>query len=263
MAGGQDHENEYTDDFVAGLEWMWGKGFLSPGGSAEVAAILEDVDLTGARVLDIGCGLGVIDLLLVREHGAGHVTGIDIEQPLIDRARQAAEQAGLSDRIDLQLVEPGPFPFADESFDVVFSKDAIIHIPDKPALYGEVLRLLRPGGIFAASDWLYGGKRPYSEEMQAWLGIVGITFDMETPENSAAALEQAGFTGVKLRDRNAWYRHAIRDEVATISGNNFERLAAALGREAAERRLASTSAKIVVVDAGELRPVHLYGIKPG
>ena len=263
MAGGQVHENEYTDDFVAGLEWMWGKGFLSPGGPAEVAAILEDVDLTGARVLDIGCGLGVIDLLLVREHGAGHVTGIDIDQPLIDRARQATEQAGLSDRIDLQLVEPGPFPFADESFDVVFSKDAIIHIPDKPALYGEVLRVLRAGGIFAASDWLYGGKRPYSEEMRAWLDIVGITFDMESPENSAVALAQAGFTGVKLRDRNAWYQRAVRDEMATISGHNFERLVKALGREAAQRRLASTSAKVVVVDSGELRPVHLYGSKPG
>ena len=34
MTGGQDHENEYTDDFVAGLEWMWGEGFLSPGGPA-------------------------------------------------------------------------------------------------------------------------------------------------------------------------------------------------------------------------------------
>ena len=51
--------------------------------------------------------------------------------------------------------------------------------------------------------------------------------------------------------------------MATISGHNFERLVKALGREAAQRRLASTSAKVVVVDSGELRPVHLYGSKPG
>ena len=55
-----------------------------------------------------------------------------------------------------QLVEPGPLPFADQSFDAVFTKDAIVHIPDKPPFYREVLRVLRPGGLFVGSDWLCG-----------------------------------------------------------------------------------------------------------
>ncbi len=219
------HDHEYTEDFVAGLEWIWGDGFLSPGGPEEVAAILEDLDLAGAEVLDIGCGLGAIDLLLAREHGAARVTGIDVERPLIDQARRRAAAAGLSDRIDFRLVEPGPLPFADGAFDVVFSKDSIIHIPDKAALYAEVLRVLRPGGRFAASDWLLGGEKPYSAPMRAWLDIVGITFDMETPANTAAALEAAGFVEVALRDRNDWYRKAVRDELALASGDNLERLA--------------------------------------
>jgi phosphoethanolamine N-methyltransferase len=260
MTDGRGHE--YTEHFVAGLEWIWGEGFLSPGGPEEVAAILEGLDLGGAEVLDIGCGLGGVDLLLVREHRAARVTGIDVEQRLIDRARRTVAAAGLTGRIDLRLVEPGPFPFADTTFDVVFSKDSIVHIPDKAALYGEVLRILRPGGVFAASDWLAGGGKPYSAPMRAWLDIVGITFDMETPENTAAALEAAGFAGVELRDRNDWYRRAVREELALVSRENLERLAKVVGREAAEHRLASSTAKMEVVDRGELRPVHMRGRKP-
>lgn len=258
----QKPDHEYTEDFVAGLEWIWGEGFLSPGGPDEVAAILEGLQIGDAEVLDIGCGLGAIDLLLVREHGAARVTGIDIEPPLIERARQRVGAAGLSDRIELRLVEPGPLPFDDGAFDVAFSKDSIIHVPDKPALYGEVLRVLRTGGCFVASDWLLGGGKPYSEPMRAWLDIVGISFDMETPENSAAALEAAGFTGVELRDRNEWYRKAVRDELALASGENLARLEKAIGKDAARHRMASTTAKLAVVDRGELRPVHLRGRKP-
>ncbi len=260
MTSGGSHE--YTEQFVAGLEWIWGEGFLSPGGPEEVAAILEGLDLGGGEVLDIGCGLGGVDLLLVREHGATRVTGIDVEPPLIDRARRTVAAAGLTGRIDLRLVEPGPFPFADATFDFVFSKDSIIHIPDKAALYGEVLRVLRPGGVFAASDWLAGGGTPYSAPMRAWLDIVGITFDMETPENTAAALEAAGFVEVELRDRNDWYRRAVREELALVSGESLDRLAKVVGREAAVHRLASSTAKLEVVDRGELRPVHMRGRKP-
>ena len=54
---------QYPDDFVAGIEWMWGEGFLSPGGPDEVRALLEGVDLAGCRVLDVGSGLGAVDTL--------------------------------------------------------------------------------------------------------------------------------------------------------------------------------------------------------
>lgn len=254
---------QYPDDFVASIEWMWGEGFLSPGGPKEVRALLEGVDLAGRRVLDVGSGLGAIDILLVAEHGAREVLGLEVEAPLVERAEQAVARAGLSDRIGFQLVSPGPFPVADESFDVVFSKDSMIHIPDKPALYGDVQRVLKPGGLFVASDWLYGGGAAVSEAMTAWLEIVHLDFKMATPENSAAALAQAGFVDVVVRDRNRWYLGEVEREIESVSGANFERAVAALGRETAEHRLRSSTIKKQVVEQGELRPCHLRGRKPG
>jgi phosphoethanolamine N-methyltransferase len=148
MSGPQERELEYTDDFVAVVEAMWGEGFLSPGGAEEVARIVEGVDLSGARVLDVGCGTGGCDLELIRRHGAAEVVGIDVEPQLVARCHDLAGAKGLADRLTFRLVEPGALPYPDGSFDVVFSKDSMIHIPDKAALYRDVLRVLAPGGIF-------------------------------------------------------------------------------------------------------------------
>ncbi len=252
---------QYPDEFVSAIEWMWGEGFLSPGGPEEVRVLLEGVDLTGLKVLDVGSGLGAIGLLLVAEHGAGEVVGIDVQPQLVDRAAVAAENAGLSSRVRFQCVAPGPFPFAEGSFDVVFSKDSMVHIPDKPTLYADVLRVLKPGGLFVASDWLYGGGPELSAPMKSWLEIVHLDFAMEGPEESAEAMRKAGFAEVTVRDRNAWYREETRREIEGIAAS-FEGLVAAVGRETAEHRLESSKTKQIVVDRGELKPCHLRGRKP-
>ena len=257
----QDHHDEYGETFVAGLEWMWGEGFLSPGGEEEVARIVAGAPIEGARVLDVGCGLGVIDVLLVKRFGAAHVTGIDVEAPLVERATARVEAAGLADCVSIRLVAPGPFPFEDGAFDVVFSKDAMIHIADKRALYADIHRVLAPGGWLVLSDWFGNGLEP-TPAMREWLDVGGLTFRLVSIEASAALVEACGFTDVQWRDRNAWYAEAVRDELATLTGDNYPRLVERLGPEAAARRLESTSKKKVIVDGGELRPGHLRARKP-
>ena len=126
-----NHEDGlYSDESIIEFEAIFGAGFMSSGGQEEVAKIVENVALAGKHVLDIGVGLGGPACLLVEEHGAARVTGIDVEDTVLEKAAQAVSRRGLQDRVVLKRVEPGPLPFDDESFDVVFSKDAIIHIPD-------------------------------------------------------------------------------------------------------------------------------------
>lgn len=263
MPGDMDHENEYTDDFVAKLELLWGEGFLSPGGPAEVAKILEGADLAGCDVMDIGCGIGGVDVLLARDYGAASVTGIDIEAPLVQRARQRAESAGLAGRIAVKLVEPGPFPFASESFDAVFSKDSMIHIPDKPALFADVLRVLRPGGTFLASDWMQSAAGPDSPEMATFVETSGLSFAMGITDELPAVLEAAGFTGINVVDRNTWYREEARGELSRMRGELREALLEILGREKADRWIAMREAMIAALDSGAFRPTHFRAVKPG
>ena len=214
---GQDRHEEYDEAFVAGLEWMWGEGFLSPGGADEVARIVAGAPIAGARVLDVGCGLGAIDVLLVERFGAAHVTGIDVEAPLVARAAARVEAAGMADRISIREVSPGPLPFDERVFDVVFSKDSMIHIPDKPALYAEIHRVLVPGGWMVVGDWFGNGLVP-TRAMREWLDAVGLTFTLESIESSAKLVAACGFTDVDRVDRNAWYAEAVAEEIATLGG---------------------------------------------
>src|SRR5687767_4117812 len=73
---------QYDHAFTDALQFMWGKGFLSPGGAEEVEEMLSGCQLSGLRVLDIGSGLGGIDILLATKHGAAEVIGIDVEPQL-------------------------------------------------------------------------------------------------------------------------------------------------------------------------------------
>ena len=63
-----------------------------------------------------------------------------------------------------------------------------MQIPDKAAIFAEILRVLRPGGRFIASDWLRGGSGAYSPEMMEFFRLEGIAYNMASLEESAAAL---------------------------------------------------------------------------
>lgn len=254
---------EYNMALVAGLELIWGRGFLSPGGPEEVAETLAGRDITGTEVLDIGCGIGGVDLLLAEWFGAARVVGIDVEEPNLQLATQRAAEKDLADRVSYRLVEakPGPLPFPAGSFDVVFSKDAIIHIPDKQALFTDIYRMLRPGGRFIASDWLRVDDHPPSAAMERYIASEGLSFSMASPERYRRAMTLAGFRDIEIRDRNAWYVERARNELSAISGPLRASLVEIVGEHEADREAYVWSCMIPVLESGELRPTHLYGKK--
>ena len=253
---------EYDDEMLALLQIIWGDGFLSPGGAEEIVRLLEGSDITGCDVLDIGCGLGAIDELLVQRFGAGSVLGIDIDPRLVNGMTQRVAKAGLADRIKGRAVNGGPLPFAAASFDVVFSKDSLVQIPDKAALFGEVIRVLRPGGRFVASDWLRGGSGAYSAEMIEFFRLEGIAYNMATLGQSADALREAGFTDIVVRDRHDWYRDLARAELAAMEGELAPVIIAKIGADRAKYFLDDWRQLVVVLGRGELRPGHLKATKP-
>lgn len=254
-----DSSSQYDATFNLALQHLWGDGFLSPGGPAEVAAMLDGVDVTGGSVLDIGSGLGACAVLLTRDYGASEVVGIDVEPHLIADATERVAAAGVGDKARFQLVEPGPIPFDDDSFDIVFTKDAIVHIPDKAAFYEEVRRVLKPGGAFVGSDWLRGGEETATERAMAWLDIVHLNFELQTMDQLHTALTDAGFDDVRMNDRNEWYVGEIEHELDAVRGDRFEELVDLIGAEQAGYRLESSTRKQEAIQDGFLRPTHFFG----
>ena len=102
----------------------------------------------GMRVLDVGCGVGGPAREIARFSGA-NITGINNNQYQIDRARKYTLKAGLSDQ--LEFVK-GDFmaladQFGENSFDAVYAIEATVHAPNFEGIYGEINKVLKPGGI--------------------------------------------------------------------------------------------------------------------
>ncbi len=255
-----EHKNEYHDAMIALLALIWGDGFMAPGGEGNVAKIVGGFDLRDKRVLDIGCGVGGPAFVLADTYGA-NVVGTDLEPHLIERAQKRAKELGLDVKIDFRVVEPKPLTFPDESFHFVMSSGAFSQIADKLVMYQEVLRVLKPGGAFSTYDWMKC-EGEYSADMLHWFKAEGLTYAMETPERHQELFEEAGFVGVTVDDRSAWYRNHVHEEYEKIRGELYPQMLALVGREQADHFVENWHAMIVVCDKGEMLQVYSRGRKP-
>jgi arsenite methyltransferase len=119
-------------------------GVANPHRIAPIAA--------GATVVDIGCGAGMDLLLAANAVGSGgRAIGVDMTEAMIERARTAARALRLS-HVDVRLGDALDLPIETESADVVFSNGVLNLAPDKERAFGEVFRILKPGGRFLYGD---------------------------------------------------------------------------------------------------------------
>jgi phosphoethanolamine N-methyltransferase len=253
------HE-EYDDRMLKLLQIMWGEGFLSPGGPDAVRAIVQGLELQDRKVLDIGCGLGGLDEVLAGAFGA-RVTGIDVAKLIVAQGQARIAQSRFRDRIEIRLAEPGPLPFADRSFDVVFGKDAWLHIPDKAGFFAEVFRVLKPGGIVACGDWMKS-PGPYSRDMEYFFKMEGLTYHLVTLAEYGGFLHGAGFEDVTLEDITDQSRLLAQAELARMKGELHGVLTETLGAEARDYFIEDWRSLTVVLDRGELRPARARARKP-
>ena len=252
---------QYPDEFINRLEILWGEGFLSPGGAEEVKLIFEGIDLNNKSVLDIGCGTGGAEVVLASEFDIDKVVGIDIEPQLIERTKKLIKKMGFSSKVEVILVEPGPLKFASEEFDIVFSKDSLIHIPDKTAIFSEILRVLKPGGVFAASDWLVGEDADSSPEWKRVRDLSHLDFKVSTAAETELAMQQAGFEKVSTLDRNAWYASNSAAEYKQLEGPLRNRILEVVDEEVYQHWMKVRQAFRDSASVGALRPTHLRGYK--
>ncbi len=252
---------QYSANVVEGMQALYGKGFLSPGGAEEMAVLLEGVDLSGRTVLDIGCGLGGAAVMLAGSFGARHVTSIDVAGDLVERAREAIREAGLAGKITTHHVTPGPLPFEDAAFDTVFAKDVVCHIPDKAALFGEVARVLAPGGQVICADFTVpSGPEAAPHLYTAWIDAMkayGLTFHFETLTLYEEAFGRAGLGTPRVKDDTARSLDAARREVAWVRGPNAGILREALGEEMFARRIDASMRRRDALAGGGVHHTHM------
>lgn len=106
------------------------------------------------HILDLGCGIGGSSLELARRFGA-QVTGITLSPVQAKRATERAQEAGLSNKVRFQVADALEMPFADNTFDLVWSLESGEHMPDKRQFLAEGWRVLQPGGQVMVVTWCH------------------------------------------------------------------------------------------------------------
>lgn len=251
----------FSGNFIAALELVWGDGFLSPGGLEELGRIIGAIDISRARVLDIGCGIGGYSLGMLTHHAAGSVIGLDVEVSVLQRARTQACRSGLDQRSLFSLISPGPLPLADGCIDAVFSKDAFVGIDGKQVLFAELFRVLRPGGWLLAGDWLAGKSPPYSPAMTTWLGSIDVQLGLLTNGELQVMLAGSGFEDITITDRSSWAAIQTAQDREHICGKAMPLLIDLLGTYEANTLCERTGLRLQAITAGDLAPSHIRARK--
>lgn len=199
-AEGADLEALTLDDLGA-VDEMHVRGRQATAELAERAGFTE-----GMAVLDVGAGMGGPSRHLAARYGC-RVTGIDLTEDLCAAANELARRVGLSDRASYRQGNALALPFAAASFDGAWSQHVQMNIADKAGLYGEIARVLKPGGRFAAYDILAGPAAPPHYPCP-WARDPAISF-LIAPEPWRALLEANGFALESWRDTTdlglAWF----------------------------------------------------------
>lgn len=167
---------------------------LSCGNPLALAGIRE-----GEVVVDLGCGGGMDVFLAARKVGeSGRVIGIDMTTEMLERARAGQQKLGLTN-VEFRQSTIDKLPLPDNSVDCVISNCVINLVPDKLAVFREILRVLKLGGRVALSDIALKQKLP-SEVKQSVEAYVGCISGAILIDEYRSLLEQAGFASVVVTD---------------------------------------------------------------
>jgi arsenite methyltransferase len=158
---------DYKAEWLAGIPETAVESFAGTGNPFSLGAIKP-----GERVVDIGCGAGIDSLIAARMVGSeGQVIGVDMTPAMLNKARRAADEAGL-DSVIFRQGYGEELPVADEWADVVISNGVLNLMPDKDAGLKEMARVLKPNGRLQIGDILVQKEVPQSakQKIDLWTG---------------------------------------------------------------------------------------------
>jgi ubiquinone/menaquinone biosynthesis C-methylase UbiE len=211
-AAGKDIEHLTPDDLAPVDE------FHSGGRNATVR-LAQLAQINGSeRVLDVGCGIGGPSRYLASKFGC-QVTGLDLTAEFIALAAMLAQRTRLADKVTYRQGDALDLPFADASFDLVWSQNAAMNIADRDRLYAEMRRVLAPAGRLALQEIAAG---PGGEPLYPtpWASDKSISF-LFTRQSTRAALERIGFRAVAWQDTT---EEALQQQMARAKALETESL---------------------------------------
>jgi phosphoethanolamine N-methyltransferase len=212
----------YNQDFLELLQMVYGEGFLSQG-AADYALpqMFDNEALDDKKVLDVGCGLGGIDFLIAEKYRA-EITGVDPQAYLIRAAQESYEKKKMhfKGKIEFKVVPETKSlaSFKDNSFDIVFSRESLLHIPEaeKKNYFKDIYRILKPSGKMVIVDWTHKTKN-YSPTFKKMIEIDKLAFNLITPQEYKKMIMSVGFKNLSVRDDTPKYLELSQEDCQKLT----------------------------------------------
>lgn len=238
LAGFGPEEQRLTPRQLAGIDQFHTRGYPA---ALELAKLAEVSAATS--VLDIGSGIGGPARVLAETCGC-EVTGVDLSEPFVEAARYLNQRTGQEDQVFFEVGNALDLPFADATFDVALLQHVAMNIADRPRLYSEIRRVLKPGSRLATYDIVSNGAKPYYPA--PWAQSAETSFVL-TAATTREAVEQAGFRTLVWQDdtpiAKAWIAELRTSgppsspNLGIVMGSGFADALGNLGRGLVEGRI--------------------------
>lgn len=218
-----DNNGQYSRKSILRYEKIFGDGYVSTGGPETTQYLCSRLGnrlWPGVKVLDVGSGIGGAAFHLAKQYGA-NVTGIDLSPEMVGIAQERAAQPDVHDRVRFLLADILESPVG-ETFDIVWSRDALMHLPDKRRLFARLFELTAPGGQLVITDYARG-PGDVSAEFQAYADKTG--YHLTDPASYGKLLEEAGYTQVVVEDATGRFVDIMKRESQRLGANRGDFLA--------------------------------------
>jgi len=193
-------QNQYTRKGILRYEAIFGRTYVSVGGETTTSEFTSQLGIQpGMKVLDIGCGTGGSAFYMANIYGAD-VHGVDLSSNMVGIAQdyRASMPPQVKHRVQFYVEDATSMEYPENFYDVVYSRDTILHIDGKDALFKNFLKTLKPGGKLMISDYCRGDQ----EHSQRFIDYVAQRgYKLYTVNEYGQVLEKAGFQNVLAEDK--------------------------------------------------------------
>jgi len=247
---------QYSMNGILSYEKIFGKHFISTGGKETTEEFVEMLDLkAGQHVLDIGCGIGGSAFYMAEKFGVT-VLGMDLSANMVNIALERSNEIN-DHRVQFEISDATKRVYKPNEFDVLYSRDTILHISDKLSLFKSFLKWLKPGGKLLISDYCCSDGE-HSPEFKAYVKSRG--YILYSPAQYGKILENAGFINVKAEDKTELFLDVLTRELQRTRSIEKE-FVAEFGEDNFQRIIDGWSEKIGRVKKGDQRWGLFYAEK--
>ncbi|PQQ15486.1 phosphoethanolamine N-methyltransferase 1 [Prunus yedoensis var. nudiflora] len=236
---------QYKSNGILRYERVFGQGFVSTGGIETTKEFVAKLDLKpGQKVLDVGCGIGGGDFYMASNYDV-EVVGIDLSVNMISFALEHA--IGLKCAVEFEVADCTKKTYPDDTFDVIYSRDTILHIQDKPALFRSFYKWLKPGGKVLISDYCRSAGTP-SAEFAEYIKQRG--YDLHDVQAYGQMLKDDGFDEVIAEDRTDQFKEVLQRELDAVEKDK-DTFIQDFSEEDYDDIVGGWKAKLIRADSGE------------